>query len=367
MRTVKRIYLFYVILLVLAAVVTLFILWGKLEGYQEDREKAAEEVEFREKEQRAPQLAFEEYARNIDTAWWAEQYIKEHEAQGKPALESREQVEAYFQEKLAGRELQRFKASDWSITHPVYVVRAEGIDDVRATIEMAGASLSWKVSDVHIEAAGDHGGEIEAPAGSVVFCNGVPLDESYITGSGEAPFPFTAYKDQLSGSTQWSTYTVDGLLAEPELTCDAEDMDFSEADQCLVKRLSGDEAARLISKSKDFLHSYLYYVTGGGGASGERIGACLNQVHRGSDAYDRIAASSSSIKWTVTYSNLEINYIAEEAPIIWADNARSVDLIYHAYASTGGGRQDYSGADLRFRVLFLNQGNGWEIYAFRTE
>ena len=364
----RIVFVFYLLALIATGAVLLVILWRQLGRYQADLDAEQAEQSTLKLEERAPQIAFEQYMaeRENDPAWWSEQLIRQREADGEEMLETAKQVRTYFEDLLAANTTQLFKADTWTEQAPVYKVRIGEGTGASATVALTGSGLSWTVSDVRISVRGTCSGETEAPAGATVLCGRSPLGEEYMLPDGVSYFPFPEYEQVLENPVTWHHWQVSGLLCEPEMTVqNTADAGWSEADQCTVLYGTEEDAERFDGKAEEFVRAYLRMATGGKDDTDAHMAACLALVRNDSTAHELLVGSRGSFSVTMAWSNLEVDILSRNPLIRWADNAYSVDITYHAYASIGGARKDYSEEDQTIRVLFLNQGKGWEICAFQ--
>ena len=369
MKKVWVAWLIYMLILAGVAGFFLFKLNGILKDYQA---QADEEVRIEEQsrlEARAPQLAIENYAADIDEHWWAEKLIEQEAEEDTPHLDTPTMIQDYFSTLLEEDDAVLYRAKDWSEDRPVYALWIGDGRKASARITLAGKGADWKVSDVNISVPKKCGGDIQALDGCSVYCNETLLDESFSTQEDSGRFPFPQQVEELENPVSWRTWRVSDLLCEPELRIEKPDgmeTEYSDVYGCDVYCMSGNDASRLEDRAETFLRSYLDLVTNGKEGTDERMAACLSLVKNGSEAYNVLNASRGSIEVSMDYSDLRIEILARDAPVIWADNACTTDICYHAYARYGGKEQDYSVDDETFRVLFLNHGSGYEICAFNT-
>ncbi len=363
------IWLIYMLILAGAAGFVLYRLHGMLKDYQVQTDKETMEEEQKLLASRAPEQAVESYAAGIDADWWTEKLIGQETKEDIPHLDTQSMIHDYFSALLDRDGAALYRAKDWSEDSPVYTEWIGDGRDASARLYLTGKGTDWSVSDVEISVPKKCSGETEALSGCSVYCNETLLDDTFSTQEDSGRFPFPEQSDELENPVQWRTWRVSDLLCEPDLRVEKPDgmeTEYSDVYGCDVYCMSGNEASRIEDRAEAFLRAYLDLVTNGKEGTDERMAACLSLVKNGSEAYDVLNASRGSIEVSMDYSDLRIEILAKDAPVIWADNACTADICYHAYARYQGKEQDYSVDDETFRVLFLNRGSGYEICAFNT-
>ena len=345
----------------------LYRLNGILIDYQAQADAQQEEQERKIKESRAPQKAIEEYAAGLDAGWWADRLIEQESTEPGPHLDTESMILDYFSSLLEKEQAGLYRAKDWTEDRPVYTELIGDGSQASARLYLSGKGTDWKVSDAEISVPKNCSGTVEALAGCSVYCNGILLDDSFSSPAESGRFPFPDHEEELEEPVQWLTWRVSDLLCEPELRVEQpEGMDaqYSDVYGYDVYSMTGDEGERIKNRAEAFLRSYLTLVTNGGEGTDERMAACLSLVRKGSTAYDVLNGSRGSIEVSMGYSDLRIEIIERDEPVIWAENACTADICYHAYARYQGAERDYSVDDETLRILFLDQGSGYEICAF---
>ena len=369
MKKGVAVWLIYMLILAGVAGFFLYRLNRILTDYQAEADKETLAAEQNVRESRAPQLAVQKYAAEIDAKWWAEKLMEQEAGEDGPHLDTPSMTEEYFSTLLDGESMTLYRAKDWTEKRPVYAAWIGDGKRASARLYLTGKGADWDVTDAKISVPKKCGGEIEALLGCDVYCNGILLDETFSAPEDTGRFPFPGYADELDEPVQWRTWRVSDLLCEPELTIEKPadmEAEYSDVYGFDVYCISGNEASRIEDRAEAFLRSYLNLVTSGGEGTDERMASCLSLVKNGSDAYNVLNASRGSIEVSMDYSDLRIEILERDAPVIWADNACTADICYHAYARYGGKEQDYSVDDQTIRVLFLDHGQGYEICAFNT-
>ena len=368
---IKKVYTIYLTVLLVLSALVLILLWVSLARFQSNavEEEPSVTVEAAVPvDERALQTAFEEYMGRTGPSWWSDHLMASREADGEPLLDTPRQVRAFFDDLFAEYDVQLFKADNWSAQKPVYRARIGDHGEATAQITMTGAGDVWEVDQVHVSARGNRTGSIEAPEGAEVICGRTNLDETYKTGGESVRFPFAEYQEVLKNPVVWQEYQVSGLLGEPSLSvAESGDIVWSEPDDCAVVLVRGEEKDPFLERAESFLKTYLHLTTAGKEGFSGYYSTCIGMVRKDSTAYGLLSDARASIAYSMTYSDLSVEIIEADRVIRWADNAYTAEIVYHAYARYGGVQKDYSGEDQHFRVLFLDQGDGWEICGFQTE
>ncbi len=367
-RRLRGAYLVYVLVLCTVAAVLRVLLWLRRADHQQKLDRESNSVfeplnKNGNSDERGPQEAFLSYIDGRDAGWWADTYTAAAEAAGEQLLETPKQIRDHFERLFDAGAPRYYKDKDWSAKMPVYLVRIGDDGSACAHVSLSRNGGVWQAGEVRIEAAGDCAGEIEAPQGTPVYCARALLGEEYITERGRDHFPFEGYEELLQNPVTWNVYRVEGLLEEPLLTVDEENgVSLSETDGCIVKLAEPDDVTvALTERAEAFIRAYVSMMAGGSEGADGRLAQCLSYVRQDSEAAGVLREAKQSIYTSVNYSNLTVEFPAEDPFIRWADNCMSTDITYHAYA----GQEDYSREDQHLRILCLDRGNGYEICAFR--
>ena len=358
----------YLLVLLVLIIGTLALEWVALDRSQKryDAEAAetarieaenAERIAHEKAVYQAPQKTFEAWLAGTDADYWTDLWYQN----ANENLDGRDRVREYIDDKFSGAEA--FKSLDYTAETPVYVLKNG--EETLARITLAGSDVNWAVSDVTLQLKGDKSASARVAAGSRVFCNGTELGAEYVTDS-SSYFRYDPLRDKLVNPVTWDTYTVDGLLLEPELRVDppagAVITQTAEGDYLLCL---GEEAGKPYrDKSVAFVKAYLfYYMSGYNGTWGNLYGA-LAYLTPGYQAYKDLQDTYNGVVWNTAYGNIDTSNTTAGDVVIWADNCYSVDVTYDANCTLNGQQIDY--ADATMRIYFLKTDAGYVISNFET-
>ncbi len=353
-----RIYVIIVLALILALSA---ILWYFLSRFQakkdaeaaEEAARLAEQAEQRAYEEalrRAPQLAFEDWLSRTDAAYWTDLWFEKIG----DTLDQRDVVLSVMEDKFSRAE--PFRSVEYTAEEPVYVLR-DG-DETLARIRLNGSDLLWSVTDVDLLVEGSHNASVTVSTGSRVFCNGVELGPEH-AGTTVSSFSYEPLADKLVDPVGWVTYTVEGLLSEPELSAvPPEGQSITETLQgdFLICLNDGTEQA-FLDRSVNFVRAYLfYYMSGYNGTWGNMFNA-LAYLVPGTNAYQTLYDTYNGVIWNTAYANIDTSNTHADSVVIWAQNCYSVDVTYDAKCTLNGQAIDYASATMRIYYLRGADGN----------
>ena len=353
-----RVYVIIVLALILAIAAVLWYFLGKFQD-KKDAEAAAEAARLAEQAEqrayeealrRAPQLAFEDWLSRTDADYWAGLW---YEKVG-DTLDPQDVVHSVMEELFSRAE--PFRSVEYTAQEPVYVLR-DG-DETLARIRLSGSDLLWSVSDVDLLVEGTHSASVTVSTGSRVFCNGVELGPEH-AGTTVSSFSYEPLADKLIDPVGWVTYTVDGLLSEPELSAvPPEGQSITETLQgdFLICLNDGTEKA-FLDRSVNFVRAYLfYYMSGYNGTWGNMFNA-LAYLVPGTNAYQTLYDTYNGVIWNTAYANIDTSDTHADSVVIWAENCYSVDVTYDAKCTLNGQAIDYAAATMRIYYLRGADGN----------
>ena len=351
----------YVLVVAVIFLAALIVLWVALARFQKnkDAEKAAEaeqnaivlqEKQHAEAVRQAPQRAFEAWLASYTADDWTNLWYEKRPEN----IDGRDRVRAYMEERFGSGSVQAFRSLDYTDEAPAYVLK-DG-DETLARVTLSGSDVNWAVSDVELELEGTKSASVEVAVGSKVFCNGTELGSEY-AGEPQNNFSYEPLKDKLINPVSWTTYTVDGLLIEPELTAEppagCSVTKTAEGDFMLC--LDGADAEKYTTRAVSFVKAYLtYYMNGYNGTWGN-LYAALAYLTPGTQAYTDLQD---------TYGNIDVSNTTASGVVIWADNCYSVDVTYDANCTHNGQAIDY--ADATMRIYFLQTDAGFVISNYET-
>ena len=358
----------YVLVVAVIFLAALIVLWVALARFQKnkDAEKAAEaeqnaivlqEKQHAEAVRQAPQRAFEAWLASYTADDWTNLWYEKRPEN----IDGRDRVRAYMEERFGS--VQAFRSLDYTDEAPAYVLK-DG-DETLARVTLSGSDVNWAVSDVELELEGTKSASVEVAVGSKVFCNGTELGSEY-AGETQNNFSYEPLKDKLINPVSWTTYTVDGLLIEPELTAEppagCSVTKTAEGDFMLC--LDGADAEKYTTRAVSFVKAYLtYYMNGYNGTWGN-LYAALAYLTPGTQAYTDLQDTYNGVVWNTAYGNIDVSNTTASGVVIWADNCYSVDVTYDANCTHNGQAIDY--ADATMRIYFLQTDAGFVISNYET-
>ena len=386
----RTLYLVYLGLLFIAAFVVLGILWKKLVLFQRSEEEKEITEERLRREEQAPQLFFMEYAEELNAQTLASEYLADHPE----SLDTLQTATLSFDELLAkdAEGCKYYRANEYSDENPAYLVELSG--EKLAEVKLAGKGLNWAVEDVEVFADAAETVTADIPDGYRIRCNDNLLGDDHIAEAGIVRFPYDkeretfGYDEVLKNEIKWNVYSAKGFLTQPEVEIldtngsalsqeeTADIVLFGSADDSTSDRdknkkdfvrIHPDEksAQKLQDAATGFLEAYLIYYTYGKSGIDDHIAAAQSYCFAGSPAdKSLINAYEDSVSWAYGHTNLRNEILQLGNPVMWADNCCSVDIEYHAYAKRGGEELDYSRRDEMIRIMLVDKGNGYKVYAF---
>lgn len=360
----------YVLVVAVIFLAALIVLWIALARFQKnkDAENAAEaeqnaivlqEKQHAEAVRQAPQRAFEAWLASYTADDWTNLWYEKRPEN----IDGRDRVRAYMEERFGGSSVQAFRSLDYTDEAPAYVLK-DG-DEALARITLSGSDVNWTVSNVELELEGTKSASVEVAVGSKVFCNGIELGSEY-AGETQNNFSYEPLKDKLINPVSWTTYKVDGLLIDPELTAEPPEgcsvTKTAEGDFMLC--LDGADAEKYTTRAVSFVKAYLnYYMNGYNGTWGN-LYAALAYLTPGTQAYTDLQDTYNGVVWNTAYGNIDVSDTTASGVVIWADNCYSVDVTYDANCTHNGQAIDY--ADATMRIYFLQTDAGFVISNYET-
>ncbi len=355
----KRLLTYTIILAVIFAAV-LAVLWGALAKFQKNRDAEAQleaeqaaivlqQKQRAEEVRQAPQKAFEAWLASYTADDWTNLWYEKRPEN----IDGRDRVRAYMEERFGAESVAAYRSLDYTDETPVYVLK-DG-DETIAKITLTGSDVNWSVSDVELELEGTASASVKVATGSKVYCNGTELGSEY-AGEPESNFSYEPLKDTLENPVSWTTYTVDGLLIEPELTVDppagCSVTETAEGDFLLC--LEGDKAAQYINTSVNFVRAYLNYYMNGYNGTNANLWTALAYLTQGTQAYSDLYDSYNGVVWNTAYGNIDTSDTTASGVVIWADNCYSVDVTYNPKCTYNGEAIDYVNATMRIYFVKTN-------------
>ena len=343
------------------------MLWRYLERSQAemDRQAAAETAEqaaqaaqraYEKALRRAPQLAFEDWRSGLTADYWTDLWY----AGASTGLDARESVREFMAERFAPDAVEAFKAAGYTDETPVYVLKNG--EDSLAYVTLAGSELSWSVSEVELLIRGTRSASVTVADRCHVYCNGRELGGEYARAAG-SHFHYEPLESRLENAVTWVSYSVEGLLLEPELTVEPPEgcglIRSEEGDYLLC--LAGDTGA-YTDTAVEFVRAYLYYYMSGWHKTQENLDAVLSFLTPETQAYHDISVTYEGMIWSTRFTDIDTGKTDAGDLLVWADNCFSVDVTYDADCKYAGKRMDY--ADGTMRIYFLQTEEGYAIGNF---
>ena len=366
----RRKMLTYVLVLGCIFLAVLAVLWIAMARFQKttDEKNAAEaereaialqEKQHAEAVRQAPQKAFEAWLASATADNWADLWYEKRPEN----IDGRDRVRAYMEERFGSETVQAYRSLDYTDTSPAYVLK-DG-EETLARITLTGSDVNWSVSNVDLELEGTKSASVEVAVGSKVFCNGTELGSEF-AGETQNNFSYEPLRDKLINPVSWTTYTVDGLLIDPELTAEPPEgcsvTKTAEGDFLLC--LDGPDADTYTNRALNFVKAYLrYYMNGYNGTWGN-LYAALAYLTPGTQAYTDLQDTYNGVVWNTAYGNIDVSNTTASGVVIWADNCYSVDVTYDANCTHNGQAIDY--ADATMRIYFLQTDAGFVISNYET-
>ena len=337
-------------------------LWRYLESSQAEMDRqAAERAEQQALEKalyQAPQLAFEAWQSGLTADYWTDLWY----AKAPCDFDVRESVRKVMAERFAPDAIEAYKASGFTAETPVYVLKNG--EDSLARVTLAGSELDWSVSDVELLIEGAYSASVTVADRCRVLCNGKEMGREY-TENSESRFHYGPLEGKLEGAVTWVSYSVEGLLLEPELTVVPHEgySAIQTEDGAYLLGMAGDTGS-YTDKSIEFVRAYLYYYMRGKTDTRDNMNSVLSHLKSGTQAYQDIRGTYNGVIFLRTYSVIDTSKTTAGNVLVWSDNCFSVDVTYDADGIYAGARYDY--ADATMRIYFLQTNEGYIISNFEV-
>lgn len=372
-RFLKRYLIFVISFAVVLLGITVF-LWFKLAGYQkniEAEENAADpgsiEVmgEFNDSdEELRAQHVFTEYASELNADSIVNLYFANHPER----LDSVETVSALVNDSIILPGFESYKASDFSMDAPKYVIMAGG--EIVGEFTLARNGSEWNVASSEIFLGGDNILTVKAPATSGLMINGHEIADGSLE-STESVAELYAYEEDLVNPVIFKNYSISGMISpQSEVTADGGNMAY---DGIIYEYSS--EGSENKEKANDFVRALLHYFAMGKENTAGNQGTALSYVASGSNASKVIHETASGLEWVG--ANYSLSYTTEPSePYKLADNCYFIDVEYFLTDSSKVSAQPEDETEEAaepeedenshgvYRVYFLDQGKGYAIVEF---
>lgn len=340
----------YAVILLAVTVFLQISLWRFLRSSQAEMDREAEERAAQQAYEKAlyqaPQLAFENWQSGLTAGYWTDLWYDK----APNGLDVREAVQKFMAERFAPDAVEAFRAAGYTDAAPVYVLKNG--EDTLARVTLAGSGLDWSISEVELLIEGSCSASVTVADRCHVYCNGRELGGEY-TEAAESRFHYELLEDKLEGAVTWVSYSVEGLLLEPELTVEPPEgcnvIRTEEGDYLLG--MDEKDAGAYTDSSVTFVKAYLYYFMSGEKNPRTNMNKVLNCLTPGTRAYQDIRDTYIGVYYNVAYTDIDTSKTTAGDVIVWADNCFSVDVSYDADCKRWGEFVDY--ADATMRIYFM--------------
>lgn len=356
-RTVfKTFLLVYLVILGLCTAYLQIRLWVYLDQSQSamDQAEAEEKALFQ-----APQLAFERWRDEQTAEDWLERWY----AVSPPNdMEPREWLTGYLDRLFSPEDSQAYKDRSYSAAAPVYLIKNG--DQSLARVSLTGQGLNWTVSDVELLMDGGKTAVVTVPNSCSVTFNGKPLDAS-LRQPAESLMQYDLLRDELETPVTWVSYTVEGLLAEPEVTVTPPDgFELMQNDDGAYLLTLASDGGDYADRAVSFVRAFLNYYMNGYHNTWYNRSTVLAFLREDTQAYQEVMDTYDSVSWASYYLNIDTSKTYAGDVIVWANNCFSIDVTYDADATMMGEAVDYANATMR--VYYMKSGDGFYISHFET-
>lgn len=355
----------YVILLSLLVFGTLVFLWVRLFMYQmhldseEQAETFGDVVETNDTaSEEAAQNCFEDYLANMAMEDWVNSwYVKYPDHFDKESA-----VESIINEQIINAGYECFKAPDYNISTPKYLIMKDNVG--LAEFNLIGSGTDYSILDVDIMLTGNSSFEAIIPQDCKLLINGFEAGEQYMVES-NITGQIDEYNEMLTEPKYLAKYHVEGLLEEPNLETDIAVMDMEgrevipAVDGMYYPVLYSDEANGYKQKADDFVNALLNYYSRGKENAEGNMASVRAHVVSGSAAASIINNSLQGVVWRV--ADYSVAYGTTDSDVyMLSDNCYFVDVAYEIVSESN----TYETGNGVYRVYFLDEGNGFGIVQF---
>ena len=348
----------YLLILLVGTVGLQITLWVAL--YRSQRGMEREEA-YKEAVRQAPQLAFEKWQSEQTGDYWMELWYAKSPAN---EMETQERVSEYLEGLFAPGACEAYKDASYTAAAPVYLLKSG--EQPLARVSLTGSELDWSVSNVELLVAGDKTATITVPTSCSVLFNGKPLDDQFKQPA-DSLLVYEPIKSQLEGPVSWVTYTVEGLLADPEVTVTPPDRfaTLQNADGAYLLTPAEDvDVSKYTENAVNFVRAFLNYYMNGYHDTWTNRSIVLKYLRDDTQAYQDVMDTYDSVSWASYYLSIDTSKTYAGDVIVWANNCFSVDVTYDADCTMMGEPVDYANATMR--IYYRQTDNGYIISHFET-
>lgn len=204
---------------------------------------------------------------------------------------------------------------------------------------------------------------VHVPEGLTLYCNGVEVDETNIASDdGEYSVP-DAVKKYVKTEKTCIEYVIDGLYEEPEFTSSDENCVIDVANGILTfyPAPTEKEMETLYDEALNFTELYIKYSYEGTKYTEANYNAVIEHVKKGSDAYDIIEVSYSSMIYN---SNFKVDKLETEIydMVKYADNCYGVKVDFDSH----GTYYKYEKVSVgTYTMIWIVSGGDWQLAYFK--
>ena len=288
-------------------------------------------------------------------------------------FESQDALISAYTALVDGKEITYVEDSDYREGTPVYDLKAGGITVSKVTLSSdrkgAFGFKKWEISDINIYdyMYSSKTITISAPEGAKVMVNGIEVDDSYITATGEVPALLANVTSYLTKVPTNTTYTIPGFFETPTVTAtDASgeelSVNASGNNYSIGKTASSDFVATMDPYITDIMELYgKKYINIGGSMMAYLIeGAPFEQNVTLSNTY---WYPSEYIK-DYSFSNESIsNYV------IYSDECFSVDIYFDLTVNFSNASYKTQNENADMTWVFIKEGDKYKLadFAYKSE
>lgn len=349
--------LLYLSILSVLIIISLVYVFIALAKYQKNVDEEAASAAYIASIQEAPQKYFSSLVDTLTLSDWTRFWYDSHPDH----FDSEDNVEAFLTEKILNKSFTYWKAYDYSVPSPSYLIRDDDGQDI-ATFYLNGQDLNWTLDHVTFLIQGSSTTIATVPAGCTVYCNGSVVNDSYKSAA-EFDLSLDGYENELSGLVNYETVTIDEMISEGTISLESNSSQYeisSDDNGDYYFTLPEAQSPTYQSQAESFIRSLLNYYNCGKTNPDENMNAALSHVASGSNAAKVIRSSYDGIIWA-TPKNIAYS-ISSSKTYVLAENCYFVDVTF--IDTNADSTSENNGT---YRVYMLNLGSGFKIYTFALQ
>ncbi len=272
-----------------------------------------------------------------------------------------------------GKEITYSEDSDYREDTPVYDLKADGITVSKVTLGSDSKGLfgfkKWKVADInyydYLYSAKTI--TISAPADSTVYVNGIEVDDSFVTATGEVPALLANVTAYLTTVPTNTTYTIPGFFETPTVTAkDASGNDLS-------VNASGNNYSVGKTASADFIASMDPYITDIMELYGKKYinigGSMMAYLIEGAPFEQNVSLSNTYWYPSEYISNYEFSNESISNYVIYSDECFSVDIYFDLTVDFSNASYKTQNENADMTWVFIKEGDKYKLadFAYKSE